>query len=199
MDDNAECRFDNYKDAYSHIARLYNMSSDKYVYGLIDCDADDIPELVINNRGYNVSLYSFENGNIHCLMYQWAYGAGGNYGYMYAPGKGVFTNHNNDYAGAVQYDSYMTSHEGHEITTDYYVEYIMFKDTDGDRMPSEKELSANDALDVFEAYYYNCTDADMSEDEIEAKIAEYDTYEYKDVTGNMNYDDLINSLSTPTP
>ncbi|MBP3783279.1 MAG: hypothetical protein J6I68_08540 [Butyrivibrio sp.] len=194
LGDNTECRFDNYKDAYAHIAKLYNMSSDGYVYGLIDGDGDDIPELVIDGQGYNVSLYSFDNGIVHCLMYQWAYGAGGNYGYMYAPGKNVYINHNNDYAGAVQYDSYMTSHNGMEISTDYYVESLFFKDTDGDRTPSEEELSATDEMDVFNAFYYNCTDQEMSEDEIKAKIDEFDTYQYEEVTGDVGYDDFLNVL-----
>ncbi len=194
LGDNTECRFDNYKDAYAHIAKLYNMSSDGYVYGLIDGDGDDIPELVIDGQGYNVSLYSFDNGIVHCLMYQWAYGAGGNYGYMYAPGKNVYINHNNDYAGAVQYDSYMASHNGMEISTDYYVESLFFKDTDGDRSPSEEELSASDEMDLFKAFYYNCSNKEMSEDEIKAKIAEFETYQYEEVTGDVGYDDFLNVL-----
>jgi hypothetical protein len=194
LGDNTECKFDNYKDAYAHIARLHYMSDDRYTYGLIDTDGDDIPELVIDKLGYKVSLFAFENGTIHCLMYQWAYGAGGNYGYMYSPGKGVFINHNNDYAGAIQYDSYMTSHNKSEITTDYYVESYFFKDTDGDGIPSEEELSATDEMKVFNAHYHNCTDQEMTEDEIKAKIAEYDTYQYEEIGGDMNYDDFINSL-----
>ncbi len=195
LGDNAQCRFENYKDAYAHIAKLYNMSSDDYIYGLIDGNGDDIPELVIDNLGYSVSLYSFENGIVHCLMYQWAYGAGGNYGYMYAPGKNVYINHNSDYAGAVQYDSYMSSREGTEISTDYYVESLYFKDTDGDRSPSEEELSATDEMDVFNAFYYNSTDEEMSEDEIKAKVDEFDTYQYEEVTGDVSYDDFLNVLT----
>ncbi len=194
LGDNSDCKFENYKDAYAHIAGLYNMSGDNYVYGLIDADGDDVPELVIDGQGYNVSLYSFENGIIHCLMYKWAYGAGGNYGYMYAPGNGLYINHNNDYAGAVQYDSYMTSHDGKEISTDFYVESLFFKDTDGDRTPSEEELSATEEMEVFEARYRNCTGIEMSEDEIKSQIAEYDSYHYEELTGDMSYDELISSL-----
>ena len=194
LGDNSDCKFENYKDAYAHIAGLYNMSGDNYVYGLIDADGDDVPELVIDGQGYNVSLYSFENGVIHCLMYKWSYGAGGNYGYMYAPGKGLYSNHNNDYAGAVQYDSYMTSHDGKEISTDFYVESLFFKDTDGDRTPSEEELSATEEMEVFKARYRNCTGIEMSEDEIKSQIAEYDSYHYEELTGDMSYDELISSL-----
>lgn len=195
LGDNTECRFDNYKDAYAYIAKLYNMSGDNYIYGLIDGNGDDIPELVIDNQGYSVSLYSFEDDSVHCLMYRWAYGAGGNYGYMYAPGKNVYINHNSDYAGAVQYDSYMSSHEGAEISTDYYVESLYFKDTDGDRSPSQEELSATDEMDVFSAFYYNSTDKEMSEDEIKAMIDEFDTYNYEEVTGDVSYDDFLNALT----
>ena len=194
LGNNTECKFDNYKDAYAHIAKLYNMSGDNYVYGLIYADGDDVPELVIDGRGYNVSLYSFENGIIHCLMYKWAYGAGGNYGYWYAPGKGLYVNHDNDYAGAVQYDSYMTSHEGNEVSTDYYVESLYFKDTDRDRTPSEEELSATEEMQLYEERYRNCTGKEMSEDQIKAIIAEYSTYQKEELTGDMSYDELISSL-----
>ena len=49
-------------------------------------------------------------------------------------------------------------------------------------------------MDVFNAFYYNCTDQEMSEDEIKAKIDEFDTYEYEEVTGDVGYDDFLNVL-----
>ncbi len=194
LGDNTECKFDSYQAAYAHIANLYNLADEECTYGLINADADDIPELVIDTPSASTSLYSYKNGTVQCLMYQWAYGAMGNYGYMYAPGKGVYLNHNNDYAGAIQYDSYMTYHEGSEISTDFSIETLFFKDTDGDKIPSEEELGATDEMIDYESFYHNYTDTEMTEDEIKAKISEYNSYQYEDLRGNMSYDEFINSL-----
>ena len=55
-------------------------------------------------------------------------------------------------------------------------------------------LSTHLKMDVFEAFYRNCTGEEMSEEEIKAHITEYDTYQYEELTGTMSYDELISSL-----
>ena len=102
LGDNKDSVFNSYQEAYSQIAKLFNMSGENYTYGLIDADGDDIPELVIDNPGYYTSLFTYENGHAHCLMNGWAYGAGGNTGYTYAKGKGVYFNLNAICQGSCQ-------------------------------------------------------------------------------------------------
>ena len=191
---NAEGLYMNYKNAYAQIAKLYNMSYDSAKYDLIYADEDDIPELVIEHN-CTTSLYTYEDGYAHCLMYNWSYGAGGNTGYDYAPGKGIYYNHNNDYAGAVQYGSYMSKHKGTEVQTDYCVEYQMFEDLDGDGVPSEEELSAIEELDVHKEIYYNYTNKEMTDAEIEEKIDLLNSYDYEWLGGTMSYGELITALS----
>ena len=194
LGDNRESRFDSYQKAYAQIAKIYNMSSDELLYGLIDTDGDDIPELVIDKPGYHTSLYSYNNGHAECLMYQWAYGAMGNSGYSYAPGKGVFYNMNSDYAGAVYHESYMSKREGAEIDVDYAVTNYCFKDIDGDGQPSEEELEATGDYAVYSKKYYNETDEEMPEEEVKKKIEQLEGLQYEFLGGDKDYEDLIGQM-----
>ena len=195
LGENTECEFDDYKSAYAHIARLYNMSSKKCVYGLIDVDGDAVPELVIDNPGIYVSLYSFKNRKLQCLLYQSGYGTGGKYGYKYAPGKGVLSDRYYDQARAVQYDDYLTIGKDGKLLMEFYVESLYFNDLDGDRKPSEYELSATERTGVFETHYYDHNGKEISDDAIRLKFANYFNYRYETLTGNMSYDELINKVA----
>ena len=77
-------------------------------------------------------------------MDEWGYGAMGNAGYDYAPGKNRLMNYNADYAGAIGNEYYMTVKDG-EIVTDYWVTYYNFDDVNGNGEPDEEELT-DDAL-----------------------------------------------------
>ncbi len=194
LGDNADEVYADYKEAYAQLIKLAQMNENSnYSYDLIDCDGDDIPELMIDGTGYQVSLYSFENGHVHTLMHQWGYGAGGNSGYSYAPGKNVFYNHNQDYAGAIHYESYMTPEEGTEITTAYYKKAYFFNDADGDGYPSEDELENSD-FDEYRVDYYCCFDRNTSEDKIRDAIAEYESYDFVEMIGRMSCEEVMKKL-----
>ncbi len=195
--DASEGGYADYKDAYAVITKLSGMTGSsydtEYGYDLIDCDGDDIPELLVDHPGYRMSLYTFKDGFVKCLMHDWGYGAGGNTGYAYAPGKNVFYNHNHDYAGAIHYEYYMTPREDTEIDVDYYTQTFMFDDADGDGEPSEEELAASE----FEAHvvnYFCCIDPDMTEEKIKAAIAEYESYEFEELYGTMSYEQVMKKL-----
>ena len=193
LGDNKDCKFDNYKDAYAHMAHLKNLCGEELSYGLLYTDDDEIPELVINSGGF-VSLYTFEDNHLTCLMHEWGYGAFGNAGYYYAPRKGVFYNLNNDHAGAVKYESYMLKHPGQELKADYTKKSLWFNDLDGNGEPSEDEWNASEEWKEYEAKYYNGTDAEMSEEEIKAQFDLYSEYDFEFVSGDMDYDTFINHL-----
>ncbi len=191
LGDNSEGKYDDYKKAYAQIVKINNMSSDELKYDLIDADGDDTPELVIDLPGYNTSLYSYKNGHAECLMYKWPYGAMGNSGYDYAPGKGIYYNSNSDYAGLIYHESYMSGREGSEIETDYSVTNYCFKDTDGDGIPSEEEMQAAGDYDVYDKKYYNETDEKMTDEEIKKKIKQLESLQYEFLGGTKDYDEII--------
>ncbi len=194
LGDNTESVYGSYKDAYAQVAKLSHLISEEVLYSLIDTDGDGIPELVADNPGYYTSLYTYEDGHARCLMNGWAYGAMGNTGYDYVPGKGIFYNHNNDYAGLVQYFNYMFKHEEGELKADYVVESLMFEDKDGDGSPSEDEYTGSDELKVYEERYYNETGIEMTEDELRAKVDLLKSYEYESLGGDMDYAALLEAL-----
>ncbi|MCR5402693.1 MAG: hypothetical protein K6E91_02605 [Butyrivibrio sp.] len=183
-----------YQDLYARIARLYQLTNDEYKFDLINVDDNSAPALVIDCNGYHMSLYSCENGKSHCLMYNRPYGAAGNAGYSYAPGKGVFFNQNSDHAGAIMNVYYMLMHEGKELEADYAVTYLMFNDLNKDGSPSDDEIAATEDFHPYSAKYYNYTDKNMTDAETEAKIKLLDGYDQEYISGKLDYKTLINRL-----
>ena len=193
LGDRGDGAYGSWQEAYAQTAKVYRISNDRYLFDLIQADGDDIPELVIDYPGYGTSLFTFENGYARCLMNHWPYGAGGNSGYSYIPGMGVYYNGNADYAGAIYYETYMSKRDVGELGTDYWVKYINFNDLDGDGEPSEYELSVSGEY-AGSAEYYNKTDRVMTPDEVKAAVDLYNSYEMKSLTGTMDYDDLLVQL-----
>ena len=194
MGDNTDCTFGHYEDAYEQIANLYHIGSDDVTFDLIYVDDDDIPELVAGKDGYYVSLYTFKDGHAHCYMHHWAYGAMGNAGYYYSPRKNVFHNTNCDYAGAIQYETFMSIREDGELEEDLCAKYIWFQDTDGDGAPSEDEEMSDDYTEPYGEYYTNLTGKDMTTEEIKAEIERLESLEFKEVHGSISYEELCGAL-----
>lgn len=132
--------FADYREAYLAVAKLKEMESGgKYQYGLIYFDDDDLPELVADDPGYHVSLYTYHDGRIHSIMYEWGYGAMGNAGYEYCPGKSSVRNYNTDYAGLILYTSYWTLSDGYMLDGVVSIETLNFDDANGNGIPDEDE------------------------------------------------------------
>ncbi|MFC2662699.1 MAG: hypothetical protein ACFNYI_06050 [Eubacterium sp.] len=73
-----------YQQAVKQYYKKYGKESR---YRLIDLDGQGSKELICDVPGYYVTLYTKTNGKVHRLMNTWSYGAGGNGGYFYRPGK----------------------------------------------------------------------------------------------------------------
>ncbi len=196
MGDNTDCIFNTYEDAYAQIAKLYYLSAEDVTYDLIYVDDDDIPELVAGKSGYYVSLYTFKNGHAHCHMHQWPYGAMGNAGYYYAPGKDLFTNTNFDQAGAIQYDTYMSTREDEELGEDFCAKYTWFNDANGNGEPDDDEETTGDFEKPYSESYWNYTDKNMTTEEIKAEIERLDSLEYKEVCGSISFEELCGALGS---
>lgn len=135
-----------YKTAYWHVINFllerYGENSDKLMFSLINFDGDDTPELIAGILGRDTSMYTYDQGRVYPLMKQWAYGAGGNAGYLYIPGENVLFNENGDFSGAINSISFWKMDENHQFRN-YYNETLKimyFDDKDGNGAPSEEEI-----------------------------------------------------------
>lgn len=132
--------FADYREAFLAVVKLRDMESNgEYKYKLIYFDDDDVPELVVDDPGYHVSLYTYRDGRIYSIMYEWRYGAMGNAGYEYCPGKSSVRNYNTDYAGLILYTSYWTLGDGYMLDGVVSIETLNFDDANGNGMPDGDE------------------------------------------------------------
>lgn len=198
LGDNKSGTIDNWKDAFKLVARFTSDNEDLR-YNLVYIDNDDIPELVVDRTGYELSVYKFSKGIAQPVIEEWGYGAFGNHGYDYAPKKNCIRNYNSDYAGAIMYTSYASIHDNGEVVADYEVKTMNFKDLDGDGYPSTEELEASDESDWEGNSEYSCDISVLSDDETEADIkAKIDTfestYEFTGLYGEYSYEELVSKL-----
>jgi len=179
--------FVSYQDAYEAVSRLSELEkSQEEEYNLIYFDEDDIPELVVGLDGYYNSLYTYHDGTVYTLMDQWPYGAMGNAGYEYVPGKNSLLNYNTDYAGAILYTTYMAMNEQYDMELVAQITTYNFDDVNENGMPDENEEGS---LGYYSKSYINGKEA--STEECEAYSLE--GYEYIQV--NMSVEDLKAALN----
>ena len=132
--------FEDYREAYLAVGKLREAESEGTIkYNLIYFDEDDIPELVADDTGYFVSLYTYHVGKIYTLMDRWGYGAGGNHGYDYCPGKSSVRNYDTDYAGLILYTTYWKLGDGYELEHVVSIEFLNFIDENGNGRPDGDE------------------------------------------------------------
>ena len=134
--------FADYREAYLAVAKLREMEGNeeiKYKYNLIYFDDDDIPELVEDDPGYYVSLYTYHDGKIYTLMDRWGYGAGGNHGYDYCPRKSSVRNYDADYAGLILHTTYWTLGDGYKLDRVVSIEFLNFIDANENGRPDGDE------------------------------------------------------------
>lgn len=174
--------FGSFQEAYAAVGRLSELESeDALAYDLIDFDGDDVPELVTGAAGYYVSLYTYENGTVYQLMDHWSYGAMGNAGYEYAPGKNSMRNYNSDYAGAILYTTYMTMNDRHELDTVVQIETYNFDDVNKNGFPDEEEEAS---LGAYSISYIDGQEASVQE------CASYDMGGYEYMEPKMSLEEL---------
>ena len=183
--------FDSYAEAYEAVISLSEMEQgeapdEDFLYDLIYVDEDEIPELVSGKRGYYVNLYTYQDGTLYTLMYDWGYGAMGNAGYEYAPRENSLRNYNADQAGAIMHTYYMRISEQHTIETPVWIESYNFDDANGNGWLDEEETYGEGAE------YINGEKA--SEEEMADVYAFYDMGEYQYIEGRMTAEDVRHAL-----
>lgn len=189
--------FENYAQAYEAVINLSELEGlaasvtkygGEFLYDLIYVNEDEVPELVSGRTGYFVNLYTYQDGTLYGLMNHWAYGAMGNSGYEYSPGKNSMRNYNADQAGLIMNTYYMKINERNEIETPMWIKGINYIDSNG-----------NGVFDEDEEYgagpeYINGEEA--SPEEVEDVYAAYDMGDYQYIEGRMNVEDVRKALKS---
>ena len=175
-----------YKMAYAQ--KIQELAVDDTMqFSLIYLTGSDIPELVAEHSGYDVSVFAWVDGKIITLMDQWPYGAGGNTGYEYLPGNNIIRNYDMDYAGAVIYESYLTVNDDYEVVEllDEGLSIWYFRDINGDGMIDEDEYCDEPI------YYYG--DSEISEEEYAAYQVRGD---FDMICGEMSTEEIMAQLES---
>ncbi len=198
--------FSDYKEAYLHMCRLYQISyvnhwsgeADDYGkkfetigFDLIYIDEDDIPELAVGVPGYYVTLFTFHDGALYYIMDNVAYGAFGNTGYQYCPKSNSLMCCDNDFAGCVCHTIYMTVNEQYELESSTMLTTYMYDDRNGNGVVDEDETDSlgNPTTENIGTVTY-LDDEIISEEE----AASYSAGEYMPITTEKNYDELLAML-----
>ncbi len=178
--------FISYQEAYEtriHLCELENNS--EMSYDLIYFDEDEVPELVAAVQGYGVSLYTYRDGRLYTLMNDWAYGAGGNAGYEYAPKKNSLRNYNADFAGLIMYTTYMSVNEQLKLEMVAQIETFNFDDSNGNGMPDEEEEGS---VGYYSISYMDGVPVTSEEWSV------YDMGDYDYIHGSKSYEEIMQSL-----
>ena len=159
-------------------------------FGLIYVNDDDIPELVFGPEGYWVSVYTWQDGQVHTVMDYAFYGTWGR-DYAYVPFQNVINYHCYSYfdyddSGFTRrfYDDFYQIAE-----TTYELEYVH-----GLILEDVFQYEAEES----EAYVLYYVEPDRTEWEITGE--EYDAYflareeEYIMLRGDFSADEIINEL-----
>ena len=171
-----------YINEYLSILHKYKYSYpefEDYMCDLIYFDDDEIPELIIGQSGYWVSMYTYKEGKVYELMDMWAYGAFGNVGYEYIPYQNVLRNYNSDYAGMRFYTSYSKISENHSLEEDSYSLIMSYEDENGQVIIeyTEETYDENNWH-----YYYN--DKEITKEEYDSYIIQG---EFQYIEGTQAY------------
>ncbi len=175
-----------YSEAYADKVREMSATDESLQFALIDLIDNDVPELVIDHSGYDVSVFTWVEGEIIILMDQWSYGAMGNMGYEYLPGQNVIRNYNMESAGAIIYESYMKVNNNYEIVSifdeDLSIWYI--RDTNANGIVDEEDEYSDEPI-------YYCNEIEISEEEyVSYRIAG----DYEPIMGSMSAGTILDLL-----
>lgn len=171
--------------AWDYANYLMNMMQSDYdgfwerSFDLIYLDEDDIPELVVGQEGYWVSVYTWHNG-IETVMDPWGYNAGGNFGYEYLPRTGIVYNAGSGYAGAIRYEYYRKlSEDGLEPLLE--IRRDCFVDKNGNGEPDqEDDYDSTGPIYVYDEAaeeYVEISEQEVSELYRQAGISENESWE----------------------
>lgn len=168
--------------AYAQKVQELAMENEEFRFALVDLTENSIPELVVDLPGYYIGVFVYDGDKaVQQGENYWPYGAFGNLGYEYLPGKNVIRNYNNDYAGIVQYETYYTISENEiSLLSNNQLSIHHFVDVNRNGYPDENEEYTDES-------FYFVDDNEVSEDI-------YASYQIKGDFEWLNGDKSVNEM-----
>ena len=194
LGDNTSGTYDTWKDAYLQITKIDNCQGDMR-YSLVYIDNDDIPELVADDLGYNIEIYSFKNGHAVPVSDYLSYGISGNGGYEYAPNKNCIRYWSTDYAGLISYLNFMSVHDD-MLINDYTVISNNYDDLNGNGEPDDNETTDKALENAKGSVTYESSDKKLSQSDIKNKVDAFDSYAFQALAGEYEYTTFVDYIDT---
>jgi len=177
-----------YIQKYIELINNYEKEHDNLKYELIYFNNDEIPELVLGENSYFVSMYSYVDGKMYTIMEQWSYGAAGNAGYDFAERSGIIHNFNHDFAGHVINRSYCVLNDDYEF--DVFTNTSIGVDIESTDEMYEEIMSY---LNSYGGYYHN--DEKITEEEFYKGIKGAESLEFKILEGTKTFKEIVAELN----
>lgn len=173
-----------WKKAYT--SQINKISSQNTIqYDLIYIDSDDIPELVIDVKGYQIYVYTYSNGKINELINS-PYGAGANTSYKYLTKNSIVCAVSKGDAGATWYNMYYKLSDKHMLENLYDGEIVMRL---WDDKNNNGRFDSNEYSGGTSHYYYN--NKEITSEEYEKLEIPGD---YKWIGGNITKEEILLKL-----
>ena len=161
-----------YSDAYKAIVAFNQIENESLdlKYSLVYIDEDDIPELLVDDTGYWISVYSFSNSTVTEPMEFCGYGLGGCLNYEYVP-----------YKNSLRYF-------GHDMET---YGYTLMKIENNKLVVTYSEDCYYEEETV---NYNNYTDEQLSPEELKNRVEEYNSCAFEELYGEYTEEEIIECL-----
>ena len=194
LGDNTSGSYDTWKDAYGQLIKIDN--SEYYsMFSLAYLDNDEIPELVLDQVGYRLRVYTFKDGHAQQIGYDLSYGTGGNGGYEYASKKNCIRYYSTDYAGVIGYTNYLSKDNDDKLVTDYSITVNNYDDLNGNGLPDDDEMTDKALENAKGSIEYEANDKNLSSKEIKARIDEIENnYSFEGLCGIYEYVEFLDYL-----
>lgn len=139
---------------------------------------------MVDNRGFNLSVYTYNrtSGKLVTLIDEWGYGAAGNPGYEYEPGRNVIRNVSTQQAGTQTYYAYYMIDNGKILNyfgVDVYA--LHYEDKNGNGVLDSDESYSEEPV----AYFVD--GKEVSEEEFESYCI---SGNYEPLMGELTVDEL---------
>ncbi|WP_034500867.1 hypothetical protein [Butyrivibrio hungatei] len=195
-----EEKFGSCGKAFAEVAKKSHDANSNAKYALLYLTKDQTPELVVDNPGKSVSLYTFENGKLITMISDWRYGVSsqgyGTTSYCYLPYENRFLENTNNCL------AYIDHYAGEEtIICDCSYNFLPFWPKVAEVVPSGDADAPRREANMGESFrrstsgknnYMALSHSGLTEEDANRILA--DTH-WEKLEGSMDYDTILSKIT----